>query len=237
MLGSPSAGSLSMKRKIQLSIKRLADILIAAIGLALAAPLFLLIAIFVRLESRGSVIFRQLRSGRNRHPFCMFKFRTMYDGVPHVRNPDGSAFVRRNDPRVTRIGRWLREFSLDEIPQLFNVLRGEMSIIGPRPEKPEYTGELPAWALEKLQFRPGCLSLPLIHGRNELPWRERNELDIYYVQNYSLWLDVRILVLGLWTMLVTRKGVYSPDEIGAAVSQRAEKDTARSSGYQTLTEE
>ncbi len=237
MLGSPSAGSLSMKRKIQLSIKRLADVLIAAIGLALAAPLFLLIAILIRLESPGPVIFRQLRSGRNRLHFHMFKFRSMYEAVPHLRNPDGSAFVGRNDPRVTRMGRWLREFSLDEIPQLFNVLLGDMSIIGPRPEKPEYTGELPAWALEKLQFRPGCLSLPLIHGRNELPWRERNELDIYYVQNYSLWLDVKILVLGLWTMLVTRQGVYSPGEIGAVVFQQTEKDTASTASYQTLTKE
>ncbi len=226
-----------MKRKIQLSIKKLADVLIAVIGLALASPLFLLIAILVRLESPGSVIFRQLRSGRNRRPFYMFKFRTMYDGVPHLRNPDGSAFVGRNDPRVTRIGRWLREFSLDEIPQLFNVLRDDMSIIGPRPEKPEYTEELPAWALEKLQFRPGCLSLPLIHGRNELPWRERNELDLYYVRNYSLWLDVKILVLGLWAMLVTKKGVYSPGDIGAAVFQRAVKDTASPAGHQTFTKE
>ena len=80
----------------------------------------------------------------------MFKFRTMFDGVPHMRNPDGSAFIARNDARVTRVGRWLREFSLDEIPQLFNVLRGDMSIVGPRPEKPDYTEELPDWALEKL---------------------------------------------------------------------------------------
>lgn len=140
----------------------------------------------------------------------MYKIRTMYDGVPHMRNPDGSAFIGRNDARVTRVGRWLREFSLDETPQLFNVLRGDMSIVGPRPEKPDYTVELPDWALEKLSVKPGCLSLTLIHGRNELPWAQRNELDIAYVRDFSLWLDMKILVLGLWTMFVNRKGLYSP---------------------------
>jgi lipopolysaccharide/colanic/teichoic acid biosynthesis glycosyltransferase len=185
-------------------------VFLALAGLVLGLPLFLLIALLVRLESSGPIIFCQMRSGRNGVPFRMFKFRTMADGAPHLRNPDGSAFIARNDPRVTRIGRWLREFSLDEIPQLFNVLRGDMSVVGPRPEKPDYTEELPAWALEKLQVRPGCLSLTLIKGRNELPWATRNELDIVYVRNYSLALDTKILVLGLWAMFVNRKGLYSP---------------------------
>jgi lipopolysaccharide/colanic/teichoic acid biosynthesis glycosyltransferase len=196
--------------RIQLAIKRSADVFLALGGLVLGSPLFLLIALLVRLESSGPVIFCQMRSGRNGVPFCMFKFRTMADGAPHLRNPDGSAFIAKNDPRVTRVGRWLREFSLDEIPQLFNVLRGDMSVVGPRPEKPDYTEELPAWALEKLQVRPGCLSLTLISGRNELPWATRNELDIDYVRNYSLTLDMKILVLGLWAMFVNRKGLYSP---------------------------
>jgi lipopolysaccharide/colanic/teichoic acid biosynthesis glycosyltransferase len=199
-----------VKQKIQLGIKRLADIFLAVGGVVLGLPFFLLIALLVRLESPGPVIFCQLRSGRNGVPFRMFKFRTMFDGAPHLRNPDGSAFIARNDSRVTRVGRWLREFSLDEIPQLFNVLRGDMSIVGPRPEKPDYTEELPAWALEKLQVRPGCLSLTLIRGRNELPWAARNELDIVYVRNFSLFLDAKILVLGLWAMFVNRKGLYSP---------------------------
>jgi colanic acid biosynthesis glycosyl transferase WcaI len=229
--------NLPMKRKIQMLIKRLADILIATIGLVLAAPLFLLIAILVRLESPGSVIFRQLRSGRNRRPFCMYKFRTMYKGVAHLRNSDGSAFVGRNDPRVTRVGRWLREFSLDEIPQLFNVLRGNMSIIGPRPETPQYTDELPSWALEKLKLRPGCLSMSLIHGRNELPWRVRNQLDLDYVRNYSLLLDLTIFFRGVWAMLVTRRGVYSPGEVGASVFSAPAEEAVGVSSYQTLTKE
>jgi lipopolysaccharide/colanic/teichoic acid biosynthesis glycosyltransferase len=195
---------------MQLAVKRSADVFLALAGLVLGLPLFLLIALLVRLESSGPIIFCQMRSGRNGVPFRMFKFRTMVDGAPHLRNPDGSAFIARNDPRVTRVGRWLREFSLDEIPQLFNVLRGDMSVVGPRPEKPDYTEELPAWALEKLQVRPGCLSLTLIRGRNELPWATRNELDIVYVRNYSLALDTKILVLGLWAMFVNRKGLYSP---------------------------
>jgi undecaprenyl phosphate N,N'-diacetylbacillosamine 1-phosphate transferase len=227
---------LPMKKQIQLSIKRLADILIAAIALLLAVPFFLLIAILVRLESPGTVIFRQLRSGKNRRAFYMFKFRTMYVGVPHLRNPDGSAFVGRGDPRVTRVGRWLREFSLDELPQLLNVFLGQMSIVGPRPETPEYTDELPAWALEKLRFRPGCLSMPLIHGRNELPWEERNKLELCYVQNYSLLLDLKIFFRGIWAMLVTRRGVYSPGEIGT-VFEQLEKNAVSSASYQTLSKE
>jgi len=236
-LRSTGDDSLRIKLRIQLSIKRFVDVLIAAIGLIVAAPLFLLIAILVRLESSGPVIFRQLRSGKDRRSFYMFKFRTMYVGVQHLRNPDGSAFVGRGDPRVTRVGRWLREFSLDEIPQLLNVVRGQMSIVGPRPETPEYTDELPTWALEKLGFRPGCLSLPLIHGRNELPWTERNQLELYYVRNYSLWLDLKISFRGIWTMLVTRRGVYSPGEIGVAVFEQSTKDRATPASYQTLTKE
>jgi undecaprenyl phosphate N,N'-diacetylbacillosamine 1-phosphate transferase len=225
-----------MKKDMQLSIKRLMDVLIAATGLTLAAPLFLLIAILVRLESPGAVIFRQLRSGKNRRSFYMFKFRTMYVGVPHLRNSDGSAFVGRNDPRVTRVGRWLREFSLDELPQLLNVLVGHMSIVGPRPETPDYTDELPVWALEKLRFRPGCLSMPLIHGRNELPWEERNKLELYYVQNYSLGLDLKICCRGIWAMLVTRRGVYSPGEIGTVLEQ-CKENSISSASYQTLRKE
>jgi lipopolysaccharide/colanic/teichoic acid biosynthesis glycosyltransferase len=130
----------------------------------------------------------------------------------------------------------LREFSLDELPQLLNVLFGQMSIVGPRPETPEYTDELPAWALEKLRLRPGCLSMPLIHGRNELPWEERNKLELYYVQNYSLSLDLKIFFRGIWTMLVTRRGVYSPGEIGTAFEQ-LEKNAVSSASYQTLSKE
>jgi undecaprenyl phosphate N,N'-diacetylbacillosamine 1-phosphate transferase len=199
-----------VKLEIKLGVKRLVDVVLAAFGMFLCFPMFLLVGLLVWLESHGPVIFRQARSGKNGVVFQMYKIRTMYDGVPHLRNPDGSAFIARNDTRVTRVGRWLREFSLDETPQLFNVLRGDMSIVGPRPEKPDYTAELPAWALEKLRFRPGCLSLTLIHGRNELPWAERNELDIVYVRDFSIWLDTKILVLGLWTMFVDRKGLYSP---------------------------
>ena len=196
--------------KTKIGIKRIADILIAAIGFILCLPFFLVTALLVWLESGGPVIFRQARTGKNGTVFQMYKVRTMHVGVPHLRNPDGSAFIARDDARVTRVGRWLREFSLDETPQLYNVFRGDMSIIGPRPEKPDYTAELPEWALEKLQFKPGCLSLTLIHGRNQLSWAARNELDIVYVRDFSLWLDLKILVLGLWTMFVARKGLYSP---------------------------
>jgi lipopolysaccharide/colanic/teichoic acid biosynthesis glycosyltransferase len=136
----------------------------------------------------------------------------MYADVPHQRNPDGSARVLKDDQRITPIGRLLREWSLDELPQLWNVLRGEMSLIGPRPEMVEYALELPEWAQTKFRTRPGCFSLTLIRGRNILTWQARNELDVEYVQQYSLWLDAKILVLGLWAMLITRTGAYCPPE-------------------------
>jgi lipopolysaccharide/colanic/teichoic acid biosynthesis glycosyltransferase len=202
------------------------------IGLVACVPFFLLIALLVWLESGGPVMFRQARTGKNGVVFEMYKIRTMVVGAPHLRNADGSAFIARNDARVTRVGRWLREFSLDEIPQLFNVLRGEMSIVGPRPEKPDYTAELPDWAREKLRVRPGCLSLTLIRGRNELPWAVRNELDIDYVRNFSLALDAKIVVLGLWAMFVNRKGLYSPPRpvtpayLSSLKNPEAQQDTA-----------
>jgi lipopolysaccharide/colanic/teichoic acid biosynthesis glycosyltransferase len=222
---------------IQLGIKRFCDIAFALLCLVLGAPLLVLFALIIRFESPGPILFRQLRTGRNRHPFWMYKLRTMYHGAPHLRNPDGSAFVGRNDARVTCMGRFLREFSFDELPQFINVLRGDMSLIGPRPETTDYTAELPEWALAKLKFRPGCLSLPLIHGRNELPWHERNQLDLYYVDNYSLWLDLKIFVLGVWTMLVSRKGVYCPPRPGDASPSTSGREVTRSGRVQITNKE
>jgi len=199
--------------QFQLVVKRLIDILVSGVALALGWPILLAIGILVRFDSLGPAVFRQLRTGRNGKPFTLLKFRTMYVGVPHLRNPDGTAFVGRDDPRVTWLGRWLREFSLDELPQLVNVFRGNMSLIGPRPERMDYTQELPDWAREKLRFRPGCLSLPLVKGRNELSWQARNEWDVAYVRGYSLWLDAQILFRGLWAMFVSRRGLYSSGKV------------------------
>jgi lipopolysaccharide/colanic/teichoic acid biosynthesis glycosyltransferase len=198
--------------RVQVVVKRLFDIGAAVMGLIIAGPLWFVFVVLIRVDSKGPILFRQLRSGKNGRPFQMLKFRTMYERVPHLRNADGSAFVGRDDPRITRTGKFMREFSLDELPQLVNVLRGDMSLIGPRPEKTDYTAELPQWALAKLQVQPGCLNLPLIYGRNELSWEERNRLDVFYVENYTFALDLKILLLGAWSMLVTRRGVYSPGE-------------------------
>jgi lipopolysaccharide/colanic/teichoic acid biosynthesis glycosyltransferase len=219
-------------RALQFAVKRLFDILGALVGLLIGVPLWFVLAVIIRLDSRGPILFKQLRSGRNGRPFEMLKLRTMYDGVPHLRNADGSAFVGRGDPRVTRVGKYLREFSLDELPQLVNVLTGDMSLIGPRPEKTDYTKELPDWALVKLRVRPGCLNLPLIEGRNELSWEERNRLDVYYVENYSLALDLKILFAGAWSMLVTRRGVYSPGQMpcpSSSLDPRVQKEPVAAS--------
>lgn len=193
-------------------IKRVLDVVVASLVLACAAPLLLAIAILIRIDSEGPIFFRQERIGESGKIFTVLKFRSMYDDaddrLTHVleRNPERRREYERyhkleDDPRVTPIGRILREYSLDELPQLLNVLRGEMSLIGPRAYMPS---ELPAMkGLEKviLQTPPGVTGLWQVSGRNQLSFEERVELDVHYVQNWSLWLDLYLLVRTIPTVL------------------------------------
>jgi lipopolysaccharide/colanic/teichoic acid biosynthesis glycosyltransferase len=210
--------------ELQLRFKRVIDTLLAAVLLTLLSPLLLAIALLVRFSSPGPILYSQLRSGLKLRPYRIYKYRTMCVDAPHLRNPDGSAMVVRHDPRVTPPGRWLRDFSLDELPQLWNVLCGDMSLVGPRPEMVEYAIELPDWAREKFRMRPGCFSLTLIRGRNNLSWQARNEIDLEYVSRYSLWLDVQIICLGIWCMLITRTGSYCPPEFDTAATPARSRD-------------
>ncbi|HET8593517.1 MAG TPA: sugar transferase, partial [Solirubrobacterales bacterium] len=162
----------------------------AAVGLILAFPLLLIAAIAIRLESAGPVLYRQLRVGKDGVVFELFKLRTMRQGADPV--GVGTA-VTADDPRVTRVGRLLRRFSFDEVPNLINVLRGEMGIVGPRATLPAQVELYTDRQRRRLELRPGVTGWAQIHGRAGIPWEERIELDVWYVEHRSLRLDLRIL--------------------------------------------
>jgi lipopolysaccharide/colanic/teichoic acid biosynthesis glycosyltransferase len=192
-------GSRSAQQRLQVpeppvrprkGLPRAADLAIAALGLVLVSPLLLAAAIAIRLESPGPVFYRQRRVGRDGVIFELFKLRTMRQGADPV--GVGTA-VTAKDPRVTRIGRFLRHYSLDELPNLINVLRGEMRIVGPRATLPAQVELYTPRQLRRLDLRPGVTGWAQIHGRAGIPWEERIELDVWYVEHRSLWLDLKIL--------------------------------------------
>jgi exopolysaccharide biosynthesis polyprenyl glycosylphosphotransferase len=191
-------------------VKAVFDVSLAALLLVLAAPLFLAIALVVRLDSRGPVFFRQVRVGRRGEMFPMVKFRTMHvDAEQRLRRLRerndfaGVLFKMRADPRVTRTGRWLRRHSLDELPQLINVLRGEMSLVGPRPPLPSEVEQYPQDMRRRLVVKPGMTGLWQVSGRSDLSWEDSIRLDLRYVENWSLTADLVILVR---TALVVLRG-------------------------------
>jgi len=176
------------------TMKRILDLVITILMFILLLPLMLLCAMLVRLSSPGPVFFRQQRLGLSGHPFSIVKFRTMMHNAPPMRCSDGSAYTGADDPRITGIGRFLRKTSLDELPQLWNVLRGEMSIVGPRPDQVDQLQYYTAAEKAKLRVKPGLTGLAQINGRNGIPWQARKALDVDYVNRQSLALDVLILV-------------------------------------------
>jgi lipopolysaccharide/colanic/teichoic acid biosynthesis glycosyltransferase len=188
-------------------LTRALDVALAAALLVVTAPLLALAALAIRLESRGPVFYRQLRVGRDGEPFELWKLRTM---VPGAESMGAGIYVVEGDPRITRTGRLLRRFSLDELPNLVNVLRGEMSIVGPRPTVQEQVDRYTDRQRRRLEVKPGITGWAQINGRTSLPWPERIELDVWYVEHRSLWLDLRILARTA-RMLATGHGLYSED--------------------------
>ncbi len=180
---------------------------VAALLLAVTSPLLALAAIAIRLESRGPVFYRQLRVGRHGEPFELWKLRTM---VPGAETMGAGIYVVEGDPRITRVGRLLRRFSLDELPNLVNVLRGEMAIVGPRPTVQEQVERYTERQRRRLEVKPGITGWAQINGRTSLPWPERIELDVWYVEHRSMRLDLRIL-LRTARLLATGRGLYSED--------------------------
>ena len=184
-----------------LLVKRAMDITGATIGLLAGAPALGLIALAVRLDSAGPVLFSQTRVGQGGAEFRMLKFRSMRAGseeelekLRSMNESDGPTFKMRDDPRITRVGRVLRRHSLDELPQLWNVLRGEMSLVGPRPPIPDEVAEYQDWHLRRLEVRPGLTGLWQVSGRSLLSFDEQVLLDIHYVENWSPWLDLQIIL-------------------------------------------
>ena len=173
--------------------KRMLDVVLAGSALIVLSPLLACLAIAVRLTSPGPALFRQQRLGRGGRVFTLCKFRTMSCGAADLRNSDGSAYSAADDPRVTRLGRFLRTSSLDELPQLFNVFLGDMSLVGPRPELPDQIRFYSESDKRRLCIRPGLTGLAQISGRNEIPWERRRQLDVEYVDRGSLALDASIL--------------------------------------------
>jgi lipopolysaccharide/colanic/teichoic acid biosynthesis glycosyltransferase len=182
-------------------------VLVAGVLLLLTSPLLAASAIAIRLESRGPAFYRQRRVGRHGEPFELVKLRTM---VPGAEAMGAGIYVLQGDPRITRIGRLLRRFSLDELPNLLNVLWGDMAIVGPRPTIQEQVDRYTDRQRRRLEVKPGITGWAQVNGRASLPWPERIELDVWYVEHRSFALDVRIL-LKTARMLLTGHGLYSED--------------------------
>ena len=185
-------------------IRRAVDVVVSALALVLSSPLLLAAMLAIRLESPGPVIYRQRRAGRGGRPFDVLKLRTMVDGAEHI---GAGLAINANDSRITRVGAFLRRSSLDELPNLLNVLRGEMTLIGPRPTLPAQVDQYTERQRGRLAVKPGITGWAQVNGRASLPWSERIELDLYYVEHRSLSLDLRIL-LRTPAMVLGGAGLY-----------------------------
>jgi lipopolysaccharide/colanic/teichoic acid biosynthesis glycosyltransferase len=193
-------------------VKEALDRLLAALGLVLLTPVFVGLSLWIVLESGRPVIFRQRRAGREGVPFSMVKFRTMVTNAVELGRElnlsDDPYGLLPNDPRITRSGRFLRRTSLDELPQLWNVLRGQMSIVGPRPDLVEQVANYEPEDRRRLAVKPGITGWAQVMGRDEIPWEERFRLDAWYVDNWSLGLDARIVL-----MTFTQLGRPEPEPV------------------------
>jgi exopolysaccharide biosynthesis polyprenyl glycosylphosphotransferase len=196
------------QNEYQLFLKRMFDLLLSLVLMAIFAPVMILVALLIKLTSKGPVIFPQVRVGRNGRLFTLYKFRTMIPGAEEMKvnlagrnQMDGPVFKIQDDPRVTPIGRLLRKASLDELPQLFNVLRGEMSIVGPRPPVPEEVERYEAWQRRRLSVQPGLTCLWQVNGRNAVDFQTWMKLDLEYVDNWSWLLDLKIILRTIPAML------------------------------------
>jgi exopolysaccharide biosynthesis polyprenyl glycosylphosphotransferase len=195
-------------------VKRSLDILVAAAGLILLLPLLLALAIAIKFDSPGPALYRQTRVGMNSKAFRILKFRSMHrdaesriEALRHLNEADGPVFKIRKDPRTTRIGRFLRRTSLDELPQLLNVLSGEMTLVGPRPPLPGEVAQYRPQDRLRLSVKPGITCLWQIRGRSECTFEEWMEYDREYIDNRSTWLDVRIMARTMMAVLTSR-GAY-----------------------------
>jgi exopolysaccharide biosynthesis polyprenyl glycosylphosphotransferase len=182
------------------AVKRALDVIGSAVLLLVFWPVMLAAAIAIRVRDGGPVLYRQERVGREGEPFTVLKFRTMHNGaheeiseLAHLNEAEGHFFKLRDDPRVTRTGRFLRRWSIDEFPQLWNVLRGDMSLVGPRPPLPEEVEKYEPWHLRRLRVRPGVTGVWQVSGRSDVPFDEAVRMDVFYIENWSLGYDLYLL--------------------------------------------
>jgi exopolysaccharide biosynthesis polyprenyl glycosylphosphotransferase len=200
--------------ELHLFFKRVFDIALSAVSLAVLSPLLAGIAAMIRITSPGPVLFQQTRCGLGGRRFTLYKFRSMINNAEQLRAElhqlnelDGPVFKMSDDPRITPVGRWLRRFSLDELPQLWNILRGEMSFVGPRPAVPEEVEQYQDWQRRRLRMRPGLTCTWVLEGRNHLDFDRWMQLDLTYIDNWSLWLDVKIFLLTI-PIVLSGRGAY-----------------------------
>ena len=197
-----------------LALKRIIDIAIAAVALTIVSPLFLILALLIKLTSPGPIFYRQTRCGLGGRRFTLLKFRSMVanadqllTNLEDMNEVDGPVFKMRRDPRCTPVGRWMRIFSLDELPQLWNVLLGHMSLVGPRPPLPDEVNQYESWQRRRLRMRPGMTCLWALEGRSQLRFENWVRLDLLYIDNWSMWLDFKILLKTIPTVL-SGKGAH-----------------------------
>ena len=189
---------------IQLFIKRIIDIVGSLLGLIVFFPFLLIITILIKLDSQGPGFFKYKRVGKDGEEFISYKLRSMVENATEI----GLGIeIVRDDPRITLVGAFLRRWSLDEIPQLINVLKGEMSLVGPRPALPHQLEKYSEFEKKRLEMKPGITGWAQVNGRNLLSWKERIKLDVWYIQNWSLWLDFKILLMTP-KIVLSRQGLY-----------------------------
>ena len=180
----------------------------SGIALIVLLPIFGIIGILIKLDSKGPVFFVQKRAGKDGKIFKAYKLRTMVDKAVEI----GGEKISQDDLRITRVGKYLR-WGADELPQLINVFRGEMSLVGPRPTLLEQVAKYSEEHKRRLEMKPGLTGWALINGRNTLSWPEKIELDIWYIDHWSIWLDLKILFKTVWVVIFTKEGVYGEDGV------------------------
>jgi exopolysaccharide biosynthesis polyprenyl glycosylphosphotransferase len=195
----------------QLFVKRFLDIVISSVGLIILSPILLATAIAIKIDSSGPILFRQKRVGLNGRTFTFYKFRSMVkdaekmrEQIEHLNEMSGPVFKVRDDPRLSRVGRFIRKFSIDELPQLFNVLKGNMSLVGIRPPVPEEVKKYEGWQRRRLSMKPGITCIWQVRGRNKVDFEEWMRMDLSYIDNWSLKLDAKLLLRTIPAVLFTR---------------------------------
>ena len=193
-------------------IKRILDLILSLILMPFVLFVIIIFGILIKLEDRGPIFYLGERLGKNKKVFKMYKLRSMKINAPDIRNEDGSTFNSDNDPRLLKIGSFIRKSSVDELPQIINILIGDMSFVGPRPDLPEHVNYYKGNEIKKLEVLPGITGYNQAYFRNSKEWKERLKYDLLYVEKISFFLDIKIIIKTVETVLL-RKGVFGKEEL------------------------